>query len=94
MELWFLIWLIVGGLIVGGLARLAVPGPDPMPWWATILLGVGGWWLGGVVSSLLLGSGPGIVFAFLGAVGLLIGYRKLVQKRPLTGPEAKRLPPA
>jgi hypothetical protein len=27
-----LIYLIVGGFVVGGLARLAVPGPDPMPW--------------------------------------------------------------
>lgn len=91
MELWFLIALIVGGLIVGGLARLAVPGPDPMPWWATILLGIGGWFLGGLVSWSLLSEGPGIVFAFLGAVGLLIAYRKLVQKRPLTGPRAKQL---
>jgi uncharacterized membrane protein YeaQ/YmgE (transglycosylase-associated protein family) len=92
VELWFLIALIVGGLFVGGLARLAVPGPDPMPWWATILLGIGGWWLGGVVSAILLGEGAGILFAFLGAVGLLIAYRKLVQKRPLTGPGAKQLP--
>jgi uncharacterized membrane protein YeaQ/YmgE (transglycosylase-associated protein family) len=86
--------LIVGGLIVGGLARLAIPGPDPMPWWATILLGLGGWFLGGLVSWSVLGEGPGIVFAFLGAVGLLIAYRKLVQKRPLTGPRARQLPPA
>lgn len=91
MELWFLIWLAVGGLIVGALARLAVPGPDPMPWWATILLGVGGMWVGGVLSSVFLGSGPGLLFSLLGAVLLLIAYRKLVQKRPLTGPEARRL---
>jgi uncharacterized membrane protein YeaQ/YmgE (transglycosylase-associated protein family) len=93
VELWFLIWLVVGGFLVGGLARLALPGPDPMAWWATILLGIGGWWVGGVVSGILLGSGPGILFAFLGAFGLLIGYRKLVQKRPLTGPGAKQLRP-
>lgn len=93
MELWFLITLAVGGLIVGALARLAVPGPDPMPWWATIFLGIGGWVLGGILSGLLLGEAPGVVFAFLGAVALLIGYRKLVQKRPLTGPRAKRLSP-
>ena len=91
MELWFLIWLAVVGLIVGGLARLAVPGPDPMPWWATILLGVGGTWLGGILSSIFLGAGPGLLFSLLGAVLLLIGYRKLVQKRPLTGPGARSL---
>ncbi len=37
-----IISLVVGGLIVGLLARLAIPGPDPMPIWTTILLGVGG----------------------------------------------------
>ena len=92
MELWFLIVLLVGGLIAGGLARLAVPGPDPMAWWATALLGIAGWFVGGLVSWSVLGEGPGIVFAFLGAVALLIGYRKLVQKRPLTGPRARQLP--
>jgi len=37
----FIIGLIVWGFIVGGLARLALPGPDPMPWYATIGLGLG-----------------------------------------------------
>ena len=92
MALWFLIWLAIGGFVVGGLARLAVPGPDPMPWWATILLGIGGMWLGGVVSAIFLGSAPGLLFSLLGAVLLLIAYRKLVQKRPLTGPDAGRVP--
>lgn len=91
MELWFVLWLAIGGLVVGALARLAVPGPDPMPWWATIALGVGGMFLGGVLSAVFLGSTPGLIFSLLGAVLLLIAYRKLVQKRPLTGPEAHRL---
>jgi uncharacterized membrane protein YeaQ/YmgE (transglycosylase-associated protein family) len=91
VELWLLIWLAVGGFVVGGLARLAVPGPDPMPWWATIALGVAGIWLGGAISALFLGSTPGVLFSLLGAVLLLIAYRKLVQKRPLTGPAARRV---
>jgi uncharacterized membrane protein YeaQ/YmgE (transglycosylase-associated protein family) len=86
-----LIWLIVGGFIVGGLARLAVPGPDPMPWWATILLGVAGIWLGGLLGWLILGRPTSFIFSLLGAVLLLIAYGKLVQKRPLTGPEARRV---
>jgi uncharacterized membrane protein YeaQ/YmgE (transglycosylase-associated protein family) len=91
VELWLLIWLAVGGFVVGGLARLAVPGPDPMPWWATIGLGVAGIWLGGAVSAIFLGSTPSLLFSLLGAVVLLIGYRRLVQKRPLTGPAARRV---
>jgi uncharacterized membrane protein YeaQ/YmgE (transglycosylase-associated protein family) len=86
-----LIFLIVGGFVVGGLARLAVPGPDPMPWWATILLGVAGMWLGGIVSWVLFGRTSSFFISLATAVLLLIAYRKLVQKRPLTGPGAHRV---
>jgi uncharacterized membrane protein YeaQ/YmgE (transglycosylase-associated protein family) len=86
-----LIYLIVGGFVVGGLARLAVPGPDPMPWWATILLGIAGMWIGGTLSWILLGQSYGFFASLLCAVLLLIAYRKLVQKRPLTGPGARRV---
>jgi uncharacterized membrane protein YeaQ/YmgE (transglycosylase-associated protein family) len=87
----FLILIFVGGLIIGGLARLAVPGPDPMPLWATAALGIGGSILGGIVARLLVGTGGGL-FAFLGAVALLLLYRHFVQHRPLTGPDAHRRP--
>jgi uncharacterized membrane protein YeaQ/YmgE (transglycosylase-associated protein family) len=86
-----LIWLVVGGFVVGGLARLAVPGPDPMPWWATILLGVGGMWIGGILAWVLFGRGAGFFLSLLAAVLVLIAYRKLVQKRPLTGPRARQV---
>ena len=42
MTLGYIIFLLLWGFIVGGLARLAVPGPDPMPIWMTIALGLGG----------------------------------------------------
>ena len=89
----FLIFIFVFGLAIGGLARLAVPGPDPMPIWATAALGIGGSIIGGIVARLLIGTGGGLLFAFLGAVVLLILYRHFVQHRPLTGPGARR-PPA
>jgi len=90
----FIIVLLVGGLIVGALARLAVPGPDPMSIPATIALGIGGAFVGGIIGAILLGRHyPAFLFAFLGAVLLLILYRHFVQHRPLTGPGAKR-PPA
>ena len=89
----FIIVLFVGGLIVGALARLAVPGPDPMPIWATAALGIGGAIIGGIVARILIGTGGGFLFAFLGAVLLLIVYRKYVQHRPITGPGAHQPPP-
>jgi uncharacterized membrane protein YeaQ/YmgE (transglycosylase-associated protein family) len=89
----FIIVLLVGGLIVGALARLAVPGPDPMSIWATIALGLGGSIIGGILARILIGTAGGFIFALIGAILLLILYRHFVQHRPLTGPGAKR-PPA
>jgi uncharacterized membrane protein YeaQ/YmgE (transglycosylase-associated protein family) len=83
----------VGGFVVGGLARLALPGPDPMPWYATVALGLGGSMVGGIVARILIGTGGGFIFAFLGAVLLLYLYRRFVQHRGITGPSGRRLPP-
>ena len=88
----FIILLLAGGFIVGGLARLAVPRPDPMSVWATIALGIAGSMVGGIIARILFNTWGGFLFAFLGAVLLLILYRKFVQHRPLTGPGAHRAP--
>ena len=89
----FILLLLVWGFVVGGLARLALPGPDPMPWYATVALGLGGSMVGGIVARILIGTGGGFIFAFLGAVLLLYLYRRFAQGRGLTGPSARRLPP-
>ena len=85
--------LILTGSVVGALARLALPGPDPMPIWATILLGWAGSLVGGIVSGLLLGRPAGIIVSVLAATLVLYLYRRFVQHRPLTGSGARR-PPA
>jgi uncharacterized membrane protein YeaQ/YmgE (transglycosylase-associated protein family) len=86
----FLLLLALSGLIVGGLARFAVPGPDPMSIWATIALGIAGSFVGGIVARLLGLEGAGIILMVLGAVGVLLVYRRFVQQRPITGPGAHR----
>ena len=88
--LFFLLGLIIWGFIVGGLARLALPGPDPMPWYATLGLGLAGSLIGGVIARLLIGTAGGLIFAVLGAVLLLYLYRRFVQGRGITGPTAHR----
>ena len=80
----FLIVLFVGGLIIGALARLALPGPDPMSIPMTAVLGIAGSLVGGIVSRLFLGFAGGFVFALLGAILLLYLHRRFVQHRPLT----------
>jgi uncharacterized membrane protein YeaQ/YmgE (transglycosylase-associated protein family) len=90
----FIIFLLVWGFIVGGLARLAVPGPDPMPIWMTIALGLAGSLLGGLIGKLLFGYPGGFPLALICAVLLLIAYRHYVQRRPIWGPGARRPPAA
>ena len=85
----FILGLILWGFIVGGLARLALPGPDPMPWYATIGLGLGGSIVGGIIAKLLIGTAGGLIFAVLGAILLLYLYRRYVQHRGITGPSAR-----
>ena len=86
----FILLVAVSGFIVGGLARLAVPGPDPMPLWRTIALGILGSLLGGLIAGALDVGGSGGIFllSLVGAVVLLILYRRVVQGRGITGPGA------
>jgi uncharacterized membrane protein YeaQ/YmgE (transglycosylase-associated protein family) len=88
----FLLALLLGGLVVGALARLAVPGPDPMSIWATIALGLAGSVVGGIVFRVIFNNGVGFVGAVIFSVLLLIAYRHYVQKRPIWGPGARRPP--
>ena len=94
MTLGFIIAILISGFVIGALARLAIPGPDPMPIWMTTAIGIGGSLLGGVISRLLFGTATSFFFAFLGAVLLVVVYRKYVQHRPIWGPGARQPPPA
>jgi uncharacterized membrane protein YeaQ/YmgE (transglycosylase-associated protein family) len=89
-----IILIMISGFITGSLARLAVPGPDPMPVWLTVAIGLLGSAAGGGIAVAIWGRGTQAlgVFSFLGAIALVIAYRRLVQKRPLTGPEAMKFP--
>lgn len=93
MVLWFILYLVFSGLIVGALARLALPGPDPMGILATIGLGLAGSFVGGVIAWILIGHAGGIIFSILAATLLLYLHRRFVQHRPLTGSGARQLPP-
>jgi uncharacterized membrane protein YeaQ/YmgE (transglycosylase-associated protein family) len=86
--------IMLFGFITGSLARLAVPGPDPMPVWLTVAIGLIGSAAGGALAIGIWGKGTqGIgIFAFLGAVLLVVAYRRFVQKRPIYGPGALKFP--
>jgi uncharacterized membrane protein YeaQ/YmgE (transglycosylase-associated protein family) len=87
--------IMVAGFITGGLARLAVPGPDPMPIWLTVVIGLAGSWGGGAIAALIWGWDEtyGVsIFGFVAAILLVIAYRRFYQGRPLTGPDAMKFP--
>lgn len=79
-----LLTLIVG-LIVGGLAKLVMPGKDPGGVLVTMLLGVAGAFIAGVLGHALgwyeVGDGPGIIASILGSVILLGAYRLATGRR-------------
>lgn len=85
----FLIGLLIVGIIAGFLARLLVPGPDPMGFWATVLLGVVGSFVGGFLGWALFGSdlddgafqASGIIGSVIGAVIALLIYRFTTGRR-------------
>ncbi len=81
-----LIWWLIVGLIAGAIARLVVPGRDPLGFFGTILLGLVGSVIGGFVGDLLAGgnddfSPAGIIGSILGAIAALLIYRWVVGRR-------------
>jgi len=86
--------IILTAFLTGALARFAVPGPDPMPAWLTILIGLVGTLIGAGIVFAAVGEDPAWVgiAGFLVSIALVIGYRRFVQKRALWGPDAYRFP--
>lgn len=77
-------WIIFGA-IVGVLARFIMPGRDPMGWVMTILLGIAGSVVGGLLLGLIISGRTtdpaGWIGSILGAVLLLWLYRRFAGPR-------------
>jgi uncharacterized membrane protein YeaQ/YmgE (transglycosylase-associated protein family) len=90
VDLGDIVFIVVVGLVIGALGRLAVPGRDPMPIWLTLVIGLIGAFLGGAIAvSLGFGGGGIFVISVLVATLIVIAYRRFVLKRPLTGPRSR-----
>jgi uncharacterized membrane protein YeaQ/YmgE (transglycosylase-associated protein family) len=90
MSLGDVVYLVVVGLVIGALGRLAVPGRDPMPIWLTIIVGLVGAFVGGFVAVLIGFGGGGIfVLSVLVATLIVIAYRRIVHRRTVTGPRSR-----
>ena len=47
-----LIWIVIGGGIIGVLARLILPGRQNIPWWSVILAGIVGMLVGDWIAGI------------------------------------------
>jgi uncharacterized membrane protein YeaQ/YmgE (transglycosylase-associated protein family) len=87
-----IIYLLVIGVVAGYLARLLVPGPDPMGFWATVALGIVGSFVGGFLGYIIFNEdfdegglqASGIIGSLVGAVIALLIYRAV--RRDTGGP--------
>jgi uncharacterized membrane protein YeaQ/YmgE (transglycosylase-associated protein family) len=87
----YVITLLFIGLLVGALARLALPGRDPMSIWATIAVGLVGSFLAGLVSALAFGrNGAGLVLSVLFSTAIVYAIRRS-RGGTLTEPAPPRL---
>ncbi|TMD60694.1 MAG: GlsB/YeaQ/YmgE family stress response membrane protein [Chloroflexi bacterium] len=88
MDLGSIIGFIIVGAIVGVIARFLVPGPDPMGWVGTILLGIVGSFVGGFLLNLLSGSATispaGWIGSIVGAIIVLLIWRQMGGRRAAT----------
>jgi uncharacterized membrane protein YeaQ/YmgE (transglycosylase-associated protein family) len=86
--------IIATAFVTGALARFAVPGPDPMPAWLTIIIGLAGTLMGLGIVYAITGEDAAwtSIAGFLCAIGLVLAYRRFVQKRAIWGADAYRFP--
>ncbi len=74
------------GLIAGFIARMLVPGPDPMGWLGTMVLGIIGSFVGGTLAALVFGgtlevSATGLMGSIIGAIIVLLIWRAMGGRR-------------
>ena len=83
-----IIYLFVIGIVAGYLARLLVPGKDPMSFWQTVLLGVVGSFIGGLIGYVLFNhdlnegalQASGVFGSIVGAVIALLVFRAVSRR--------------
>ena len=77
-------WTIIIGLVIGVIAKFLMPGKDPGGFIATILFGVAGSFLAGIIGRAMHwysdGQPAGFIAAVGGAILLLFFYRLFLRR--------------
>ena len=81
--IFYLLILLFTGLMIGALARLVVPGPDPMSLFGTALLGIAGSFIAGLISLWLFHgrAGGGVILSVLCSAVLVLLVRRSRERR-------------
>ncbi|MEA2461633.1 MAG: hypothetical protein QOH90_1810 [Actinomycetota bacterium] len=81
----FILWLIIVGIVIGVLARLLLPGRDPIGFVGTILVGIVGAVVGGLLWDAIFPNndnrGVAVIPGIIVAMALLWIYRKVTAGR-------------
>jgi uncharacterized membrane protein YeaQ/YmgE (transglycosylase-associated protein family) len=80
----FILFLLFGR-VVGALARLIVPGREPGGWVVSMIIGVVGSFVGGLLGRMLFryreGEPAGFFMSLIGAILLTAGYQAIARRR-------------
>jgi uncharacterized membrane protein YeaQ/YmgE (transglycosylase-associated protein family) len=78
----YIILLALSGLVIGALARLLLIGPDPMSLLETMLAGVGGSLVAGLIAYYVFdrNTGPGLLLSIICTMGIVYAVRKYRQR--------------
>ena len=89
------IWMIIVGLVVGALAKLIMPGDDPGGMLITIMLGIAGSLVAGMIGRAVGWYAPGqpvgFIASIVGAILLLVAYRVVIGGHGGSGPVQRPL---
>jgi uncharacterized membrane protein YeaQ/YmgE (transglycosylase-associated protein family) len=81
-----IIVLAIVGIVVGGLARLALPGRDPMSIPMTIGIGLAGSFIGGLIGRALFGRGGGSILLSVICAAAIVYFIRRSRGGSLTDP--------
>lgn len=81
----YIFLLALSGLVIGALARLLLIGPDPMSILETMLVGIGGSLIAGLIAYYLFdrNTGPGLLLSVICTMGIVYAVRKYRQRTAL-----------
>ena len=83
------LWMLIIGLVIGAIAKVIMPGKDPGGIIVTMLIGMAGSLVAGLIGRAAgwyaTGEGAGFIASIIGAVLLLGIYRWAIGRRTTAG---------